>query len=105
MERELSIRESIHKALLDGPVTARDLSRTVGVREHDVPQHLEHLKRSLKHQGQVLVIEPPVCLDCGFEFTQRDRYTRPSGCPKCRGRRIALPRFRVEHVGRRLQPA
>jgi predicted Zn-ribbon and HTH transcriptional regulator len=98
MEREFSIRESIYKALLRGPVTARDLSRIVGIREHDVAQHLEHLKRSLKHRGQVLVIEPPTCLDCGFAFPHRDRYTRPSGCPKCRGRRLGLPRFRVEDV-------
>jgi predicted Zn-ribbon and HTH transcriptional regulator len=98
MEREFSIRESIHKALLHGPVTVRDLSRIVGIREHDVAQHLEHLKRSLKHRGQVLVIEPPACLDCGFAFPHRDRYTRPSGCPKCRGRRLGPPRFRVEDV-------
>lgn len=100
MERELSVRERLHQALRDGPVTARDLSQIVGIREHDVAAHLEHLRRSLKHQGEVLAIEPATCLDCGFAFTHRDRYTRPSRCPHCRGRRILLPRFRIEPAGR-----
>jgi len=98
MERERSIRESIHRVLLEGPVTARDLSTVVGIPERDVAQHLEHLKRSLKHRGQALVVEPPACLNCGFEFTHRDRYTRPSACPKCRGRRVTLPQFRIERL-------
>ena len=100
MEREHSIRASIHRALLDGPVTTRDLSTIVGIPEREVAAHLEHLKRSLKHHGQALLVEPPSCLDCGFEFAHRERYTRPGGCPKCRGRRITLPRFRIEPVGR-----
>lgn len=96
MERHLSVRASIHQALLDGPVTARDVSRLVGIPEHDVASHLEHLSRSLKHTGEELRIEPATCLDCGFAFAQRQRFTRPSGCPKCRSRRIRFPRFRIE---------
>jgi hypothetical protein len=91
-----TVRERIHEVLLDGPVTARDVSQRVGIPEHDVPGHLEHLERSLKHKGQTLVIEPSACLDCGFAFTHRHRYTRPGHCPQCRGHRISLPRFRIE---------
>ncbi len=94
--RDTTIRASLHEALLAGPATARDLSKQVGIREHDVASHLEHLERSLKHKSETLVIESPACLDCGFTFTQRHRFTRPSGCPKCRGRRISLPRFHIE---------
>ena len=96
MERHLSVRESIHRALLDGPVTAHDVSRLVGIPEHDVASHLEHLSQSLKHTGEDLRIDPAACLDCGFEFTRRQRFTRPSGCPICRGRRIRFPRFHIE---------
>jgi predicted Zn-ribbon and HTH transcriptional regulator len=95
-ERDTTVRESIRRALLDGPATARDLSKRVHIPEHDVASHLEHLERSLKHKGETLVIEPPACLDCGFTFTHRHRFTRPSGCPNCRGRRISLPRFHIE---------
>jgi len=100
MERAHSIRGSIQTALFDGPITTRDLSTIVGIPEREVAGHLEHLKRSLKHQGQVLLVEPPSCLDCGFEFAHRERYTRPGGCPKCRGHRITLPRFRIEAMRR-----
>jgi predicted Zn-ribbon and HTH transcriptional regulator len=90
-----TVRERILEALRDGAVTARDLSQLVGIREHDVAAHLEHVEHSLKHRAETLVIEPSVCRDCGFAFTQRHRYTRPGSCPNCRGRRISLPRFWV----------
>jgi hypothetical protein len=94
--RDITVRESIRRALLDRQLSARDLSQVVAISEHEVAGHLEHLDRSLKHRGETLVVEPPACLDCGFTFTHRHRFTRPSGCPKCRGRRISLPQFRIE---------
>jgi predicted Zn-ribbon and HTH transcriptional regulator len=94
--RTVTVRESIRRALLDRPLSARDLSQIVAISEREVAGHLGHLDRSLKHSGETLVIEPPACLDCGFAFTHRHRFTRPSGCPKCRGRRISLPQFRIE---------
>lgn len=90
------MRESLRQVLLDGPATARDLSKRVGISEHDVANHLEHLERSLTHKGERLVIDPPRCLDCGFVFAHRHRFTRPGSCPSCRGRRISLPEFRIE---------
>jgi predicted Zn-ribbon and HTH transcriptional regulator len=93
--RITTIRDSIHRVLLDGPASARDLSKLVGISEREVGDHLQHLERSLRHKGETLLIAPPICVDCGFEFNQRHRYTRPGRCPKCRGRRISLPLFRV----------
>jgi hypothetical protein len=95
-ERRATVRQLLHDLLAEGPATARDLSARAGIPEHDVAGHLEHLDRSLPHRGERLVIEPPACLDCGFVFTERHRFTRPSGCPECRGRHVSLPRFRVE---------
>ncbi|HVN86651.1 MAG TPA: transcriptional regulator [Candidatus Binatia bacterium] len=94
--RDATVREELHAVLLAGPATARDLSKRVGIPEHEVAGHLEHLERSLKHRDEKLVIEPPRCMDCGFAFTRRHRFTRPSGCPQCRGRRITLPQFHIE---------
>jgi predicted Zn-ribbon and HTH transcriptional regulator len=87
--------------LLEGPATARDLSRRVGVREREVLEHLPHLDRSLRHRGCVLRVESAACLECGFRFAERTRYARPGGCPQCRGRRISLPRFQVIARGSR----
>lgn len=94
-----TVRENIRLALLEGTMTALDLSRHAGIPEREVADHLEHLERSLKHRGERLVIAVPKCLGCGFEFTKRHRFTRPGGCPSCRGRRISLPRFRIEVNG------
>ena len=91
-----TVRENIRLALLEGEASARDLSERIGIAERDVADHLEHLERSLAHRGERLVIEPPQCLGCGFAFTRRHRFTRPSGCPECRGRRITYPKFRIE---------
>jgi hypothetical protein len=90
-----TIRQRIAEALRAGPATAKDLSRAVGVPEREVASHLEHLARTLRARGERLAMEPPACLDCGFAFPGRARTTRPSQCPRCRGRRIRLPSFRV----------
>jgi predicted Zn-ribbon and HTH transcriptional regulator len=91
-----TVRARLRAALLAGPQTARDLSQRVGIPEHDVPDHLAHVERSLAPHGERLVIEAPTCFACGFVFTTRHRFTRPGHCPECRGRRISLPRFHIE---------
>ena len=91
-----TVRQRLAQTLRAGPATAKDLSRAVGISEHEVASHLEHLGRSLRARGEKLVMQPPECLDCGFAFARRERTTRPSHCPRCRSRRITLPEFRVE---------
>jgi len=97
--REVSVREALREVLLEGPATARDLSRRVGIPERDVPGHLEHIARSVSRQGQRLRIRPACCLDCDFVFEERRRYTRPGRCPACHSRRISLPEFEIESRG------
>jgi hypothetical protein len=94
--RPATVRESLLAALRSGAATARDLSRAVGVSERDVAGHLEHLDRTLRARGTRLRVEPAACLDCGFAFAKRERFTRPGQCPRCRSRRITLPRFYVQ---------
>ena len=94
-EAHATVRQRIAEALREGPATAKDLSRQVGISEHEVAGHLEHLARSLRARGEKLLMQPPECLDCGFAFPGRERTTRPSRCPRCRSRRLTLPEFRV----------
>lgn len=98
-ERAITPRAAIHEALLGGALTARDISSRVGVREKDVAMHLEHLERSLKQKGERLVVKPAACLECGFVFRERQRFTTPGSCPKCRSERIESPSFRIEAKG------
>ena len=94
-EAAATVRQEIAALLRRGPATAKDLSRAVGIPEHAVAGHLDHLARSLRARGERLAMSLPECLDCGFAFPGRTRSTRPSHCPRCRGRRITLPEFSV----------
>jgi len=93
--RSQTARQALAEALRTGPATARDLSRMVGISEHDVPGHLVHLAKSLRSRGEKLIIEPARCLDCGFVFTRREKPARPSHCARCRGTRLTLPEFSI----------
>jgi predicted Zn-ribbon and HTH transcriptional regulator len=94
-EQTQTLRQSILDCLEEGPLTARELSALVHIREKDVAPHLEHLEKSLRRSGKRLVIEPAECLQCGFRFEKRRRFTRPSACPRCRCQRIDPPVFRL----------
>ncbi len=98
MSRQETIRQALHDHLRRGPATPRQLSAAVGISEKDVPQHLEHLRRSLVHTGETLRIEPSTCRDCGFVFKKRERLTRPGRCPECKGTHIEPPAYTVEHA-------
>ena len=97
--RGSTLREALRAALGEGPASARDLSERVGARERDVVEHLEHLRRSLAARGEELAMDPASCLACGYVFRGRERLTRPSACPRCRGTRIEPPVFRVQRRG------
>ena len=94
MERSVTVRESLLEALREEPCTARDLSRRVGIPERDVKGHLEHIERSLRRRSETLHVESARCLECDFSPT-RHPFSRPAHCPRCRSRRLTLPRFRV----------
>jgi hypothetical protein len=91
-----TVRETLRRALREGPATARELSSAAGIREKDVAEHLGHLARSLPHDGERLAVVPASCIACGYVFTDRGRLTRPGACPRCRSTRIDPPVFRIE---------
>lgn len=78
-----------------GAMTARDLSKAVGISEKEVIARLEHVAKSLKPPRR-LVIVPPLCARCGFVFSHRRRFSSPSRCPKCRHEGIHPPAFKIE---------
>lgn len=86
-------RERLRQALTGCSLSARELSQVSQLSEREVLDHLQHLQKSLKSEGQPLVITPATCLDCDFVFQKRDRLTRPGKCPVCRSTHLAAPRF------------
>lgn len=95
----MTVRQRIIEALGESyGLTLRGLSSRCKVSEKELPAHLEHVRKSLKAKGLKLVIDPPRCLNCDFEFKGRTRFTKPSKCPECRSRDIQEPAFRVEDL-------
>lgn len=92
---EATTRQRIADALRERPMTASQLSETVGVPTSAVYDHLEHVAQSLDGSDEQLLVAPPACRDCGFTGFD-DALNYPSRCPECRSERIAEPKFTVE---------
>jgi predicted Zn-ribbon and HTH transcriptional regulator len=95
-ERDQTPRSRIASVLREELVTARELSQRVGLPEKDVTVHLEHLARSVRGRGEKMVVSPAGCLACGYAFSERERFSKPGRCPRCRGTHISPPRFALD---------
>ena len=91
-----TIRQEIADFLKEAPMTALEISRTLGIREKVVYDHLPHIARSAEARGECFVISPAQCLRCGYHFRERRRVKAPSRCPKCKGTHIQDPSFEIQ---------
>ena len=92
VDRQSTLRHEIMDLLSQESLAAREISEQVGIQEKDVLGHLEHIKIA-RHGG--LVMEPALCMACGFSFRKRERLKGPGRCPVCRSEHIAEPRFSI----------
>jgi predicted Zn-ribbon and HTH transcriptional regulator len=90
-----TIRQRIIDLLEQEEVTAREISQRIGIREKEVYDHLTHISRTMSARGKRLRVPPFSCLACGYVFKERDRFTRPGRCPRCKGTRIQVPVYRL----------
>ncbi|MBI4773583.1 MAG: transcriptional regulator [Deltaproteobacteria bacterium] len=93
-EKESTLRRRIQEVLLTESCTVRDLSQLLRASEKEILSHLPNVARSASHSHKFEII-PAECLECGFTFKRRSRFTVPGKCPLCRSRRISPPRFRI----------
>ncbi|MBI5454877.1 MAG: transcriptional regulator [Deltaproteobacteria bacterium] len=101
MSNDLTARQRIIEALKGGMLTAKDISRAVGLKEKDVIDHLPHVAKSIearKGGGVRFIVEPSRCLDCGFVFRKRERLKSPGKCPICKGEGITEARYGIVDV-------
>jgi predicted Zn-ribbon and HTH transcriptional regulator len=91
----MTVRDQIRAQLELRPHTSLQISQAVGIPQSEVAGHLEHLARSLVHQGLALEVDPARCIACEWQFEDRRRFGRPSRCPRCKSERIDPPRFSV----------
>lgn len=92
-----TVRQQVVKELRESeePLSVRELSQLVHVSEKDLVSHLFHVERSVRRSGGVLQRFPAACRHCGFEFTKRRDFKRPSRCPVCRSESISPPLLRI----------
>jgi hypothetical protein len=91
-----TIRREIMSLLSETEYGAKSISKILRISEKEVFEHLEHIGRSLKSQNRKLKIIPARCLECGFVFAGRHRFTSPGKCPRCKGEHIQDPQYGIE---------
>lgn len=90
-----TVRQDMIALLQTEACSLRDISQALHISEKEAGEHLAHIRRSLSAARQVLHIHPAACRACDFVFRERQRFSRPGRCPRCRATRISLPRFSI----------
>jgi transcriptional regulator len=90
-----TIRQELIRVLSEGQCGVKALSKTLRMSEKEIYEHLSHINRSIKSHGKKLLIVPAVCLECGYSFEGRNRFTPPGKCPKCKGEHIQDPEYSI----------
>lgn len=93
--QELTLRGQLCALLAEGWHTQRELSQLAHVSEKELISHLEHLRQANRARDALFEVDAPLCLQCGFHFTARQRLQAPGRCPQCRSTRISKARYRI----------
>ncbi len=96
IEEQSTTRQKMIELLKSRPFDAGGLSRALGVKQREIERHLKNVAKTAQTLGFKWVIDPARCEGCGFKFTDRERTTKPSRCPKCRGEQILYATFFIE---------
>ncbi len=94
----LTTREKIFLLLkyAEEPLTARDIMKALDIRkEKEVYEHIYHIAKSSKRKDYVVLVIPPRCENCGYEF-EMEFPRKPSRCPACKSERISPPKFLIK---------
>jgi transcriptional regulator len=89
-------RQKIISLLSEGEHGAKSISKILRISEKEVYEHLWHIGRSVKSRNRKLRIIPALCLECGFVFESRSRFTAPGKCPRCKGEHIQDPEYSIK---------
>jgi transcriptional regulator len=84
--------------LKTGEYSAKDISKILGIMEKEVYEHLAHVEKSSLYKKSI-ISDPARCLDCGFVFKKRTRFSTPSRCPACRSEAITTPLYSLVKSG------
>jgi predicted Zn-ribbon and HTH transcriptional regulator len=91
----MTVRKDLIELLQENRMTIREMALHFRVTTEEIAIDLRYVGRSIYPQME-LRMEIPRCRDCGFEFKERSKLTRPTKCPECRGMKITEPVFWIE---------
>jgi len=74
-----------------------ELAKKLDVEVNTVVNDLEHIKRSISFPYKMSIF-PPECINCGFKFKERSKFTKPSRCPRCKGEQITPVMVKIDFV-------
>ncbi|MEM0215633.1 MAG: transcriptional regulator [Archaeoglobaceae archaeon] len=90
--------EEIISLLEKQPMSAKEICIALQLdpsQEKSVVEAIKKASRVLKRKGKQVLMEPPKCKKCGFEFEN----PHPSRCPNCKSEWISPARFYVQKIG------
>jgi len=88
-------RKHLIDLLSHEPRSVSSLARELGMTRGDVEDDLRHAIRSAQAQGHVVEVIPARCKQCDFVFG-KEKLSKPSRCPACKGTRLYEPMI---HIG------
>ena len=95
-EKSQTIRKEIIGYLENDRLTARDISKLVGIMEKDVYHHLAFIDKTVRQQKKRVCFDPYYCMSCGFRFKKRESFKKPGKCPGCKDGRISSAVFWID---------
>jgi transcriptional regulator len=81
--------------MLKQPRTISSIAHELKLTREDVEDHVKHLLRTARADGQPVSVEPARCRSCGYAFDS-SKLTKPSKCPKCKGTRLYEPLIQIK---------
>lgn len=90
----MAIVEDVIDLLEKEALTVKEICYRLGLepeREKEIYALMEKIARIVKKKGKRLMMIPPRCKNCGFEFSKY----KASRCPKCKSERIEPARFAI----------
>jgi predicted Zn-ribbon and HTH transcriptional regulator len=89
----MTVRQQIEE-MLRQPRTTSSIAHELKLTRDEVEDHLKHLLKSAKAADKDIRVEPARCRSCGFVFS-KDKVTRVSKCPECKGTRLYEPLIQI----------
>jgi predicted Zn-ribbon and HTH transcriptional regulator len=89
----MTVRQQIEE-MLRQPRTTSSIAHELKLTKDEVEDHLRHLLKSAKAADKDIRIEPARCRSCGYVFS-KDKVTRASKCPECKGTRLYEPLIQI----------